>query len=135
MLAVWRVHGVDEMLREAWERGVVLCGVSAGMICWFEAGSTDSFGPVAPLNDGLGLLPGSACPHYDGEPTRRPQFHRFIAQGFPAGLAADDCAALVFAGRQLVECVSSIPTARCYRVFAEDGNVIEETLATRYLGA
>src|SRR5947209_19238478 len=68
MLAVWRVHGFDRILREAWNAGVVLSGWSAGMICWFEAGVTDSFGPqLAGLRDGLGFLPGSACPHYDGE--------------------------------------------------------------------
>ena len=73
-LAVWRVHGVDAILREAWERGIVLAGVSAGMICWFECSVTDSFGALAALHDGLGFLAGSACPHYDGEPERRPTY-------------------------------------------------------------
>ena len=68
LLAVWRVHGFDRILREAWEAGVVLSGWSAGMICWFAAGVTDSFGPqLEGMRDGLGFLPGSACPHYDGE--------------------------------------------------------------------
>ncbi len=72
-LAIWRVHGFDAVLREAWESGVLLCGWSAGMICWFEAGITDSFGPeVRGMRDGLGFLAGSACPHYDGE-SRRPR--------------------------------------------------------------
>ena len=77
MLAVWRVHGVDAALREAWERGIVLSGPSAGGLCWFEGGVTDSFGPeLARLDDGLGFLPGSFCPHYDTEPERRPTYER-----------------------------------------------------------
>jgi peptidase E len=91
MLAVWRVHGFDRVLREAWESGVVLTGWSAGMICWFEAGVTDSYGPqLEGMRDGLGFLPGSACPHYDGEAERRPVYERLIQEGFPAGIALDD---------------------------------------------
>lgn len=134
MLAVWRVHGMDAILAEAHRQGVVLAGLSAGMICWFEAGVTDSFGPLAPLHDGLGLLPGSACPHYDGEPDRRPAYHRFVRDGFPGGVAADDGAALVYRGTQLEECVSSRPGARAYRVSASGGRVSERELDTRYLG-
>lgn len=130
MLAIWRVHGVDKTLRTAWERGTVLTGVSAGMICWFEASVTDSFGGAAPLHDGLGLLAGSACPHYDGEPERRPSYQGFVAEGFPEGFAADDCAALHFVGTQLHTCVASRPGARCYRV-QRSGEV---PLDTRYLG-
>ncbi|MFK0266513.1 Type 1 glutamine amidotransferase-like domain-containing protein [Streptomyces angustmyceticus] len=69
MLAVWRVHGLDTILREAYGAGVLLCGISAGACCWFEAAYSDSFGPPVPLADGLGLLPGSLCPHYDSEPA------------------------------------------------------------------
>ncbi|MDQ5821783.1 MAG: peptidase E, partial [Actinomycetota bacterium] len=91
MLAIWRVHGLDRVLREAWEAGVVLCGVSAGMICWFEAGVTDSFGPqLEGLLDGLGFLPGIACPHYDGEERRRPVYTSLVREGFPPGYAAED---------------------------------------------
>ncbi len=133
MLAVWRAHRVDVHLREAWERGVVLTGVSAGMLCWFECGVTDSFGRLAPLRDGLGLLPGSACPHYDGEADRRPTYHHLLAQGFPAGYAADDGAALVFRGTELEACVASRPGAGCYRVAADGGSVAEEALLTRPL--
>ena len=87
MLAIWRLHGVDVVLREAWSRGIVLAGVSAGANCWFEACSTDSFGPdLAPLNDGLGFLAGSFCPHYDGEVLRKPTYERWVAEGvLPAG--------------------------------------------------
>ena len=92
MLAVWRVHGFDRILREAWEAGVVLAGWSAGMICWFEAGVTDSFGPqLEGMRDGLGFLPGSACPHYDGEERRRPVYTELVANGFPAGHRARRC--------------------------------------------
>ena len=86
MLAIWRVHGFDRILREAWERGVVLFGASAGMICWFEAGVTDSFGPqLDGMRDGLGFLAGSACPHYDGEALRRPRYRELVDGGFPEG--------------------------------------------------
>ncbi len=133
-LAIWRVHGVDVLLREAWERGVVLCGLSAGSICWFDYGLTDSFGPdLAPL-PGLGLLPGSNCPHYDGEAERRPRFQALIAQGaLPAGHAADDGVALRFEGQRLAEVVSSRPQAGAYFVSARAGEVREEPLAVRRL--
>jgi len=135
MLAIWRVHGVDRVLREAWESGIVLCGVSAGMICWFEAGVTDSFGPLAPLHDGLGFLPGSACPHFDGEADRRPTYHGLVASGFPEGVAADDGAAFVFRGTEIAECVASRPGARCHRVTRFEDGPVEQALPTRYLGA
>ena len=81
MLAIWRVHGMDQALREAWDDGVVLCGVSAGMNCWFECSVTDSFGPELAPMDCLGFLPGSACPHYDGEERRRPAYTQLVAAG------------------------------------------------------
>ena len=88
MLAVWRTHGFDAILREAWQSGVLLTGWSAGMICWFEAGVTDSYGPqLEGMRDGLGFLPGSGCPHYDGEERRRPMYTRLVRDGFPAGIA------------------------------------------------
>jgi dipeptidase E len=117
MLAIWRVHGFDAILREGWESGVLLCGWSAGMICWFEAGVTDSFGPeLVGMRDGLGLLPGSACPHYDGEERRRPVYTELIADGFPPGYAADDGAALHFVGTELLEVVAASEGSRAYRV-------------------
>lgn len=134
LLALWRAHGLDRLLRDAWLAGATLCGVSAGMICWFRASVTDSFGGLAPLNDGLAFLDGSACPHYDGDPGRRPAFHRAIAEGLPAGYAADDGAALHFAGHDLVGAVSSRSNARAYRVELRGGEVIEEPVTTRFLG-
>jgi dipeptidase E len=116
-LALWRLHGIDDALRAAWERGAVLGGVSAGANCWFESCVTDSFGPaLEPLHDGLGLLPGSFCPHYDGEELRRPVYRALVEEGFPAGYAADDHAGLHFVGTQLREVVSTRPNAAGYRV-------------------
>jgi len=125
-LAIWRVHGFDAILREAWEAGIVLAGWSAGMICWFEAGVTDSFGPqLEGMRDGLGFLPGSACPHYDGEEQRRPVYARLVAEGFPPGIAADDTVALRYEGTELAEVVSARPGARAYRVTLEGEEPIE----------
>ncbi|HZZ42646.1 MAG TPA: peptidase E, partial [Tepidisphaeraceae bacterium] len=108
LLAVWRVHGMDRILRRAWEEGVVLAGVSAGMICWFEGSVTDSFGPLGAMRDGLGLLPFSACPHYDGEVERRPMYQRLVGEGvLGGGYAADDGAGVYFVGTELMEVVSS----------------------------
>jgi dipeptidase E len=117
MLAVWRVHGFDAILRDAWEAGVVLAGWSAGMICWFEAGVTDSYGPqLEGMRDGLAFLPGSACPHYDGEELRRPVYRQLVADGFPPGLALDDAAGALYDGTELREIVSGSPGATGYRV-------------------
>ncbi len=129
-LAVWRVHGFDALLREAWESGVLLSGWSAGAVCWFEAAVTDSFGPqLEGMRDGLGLLPGSACPHYDGEELRRPRFHDLVLDGFPAGIAIDDDAAVRYVGQELADVVTSRDGATAYRVAARDGAVDEERLA------
>ncbi len=118
MLAIWRQHGVDEVLREAWEQGILLCGVSAGANCWFEACSTDSFGlDLDPLDDGLGFLSGSFCPHYDGEERRRPTLTAFVESNrLPAGWAADNYVAMRFEGTKFVEAVGSKPEARAYQV-------------------
>jgi dipeptidase E len=137
LLAVWRTHGLDSILREALDAGAVLCGVSAGMNCWFEASTTDSFGPeLAALHDGLGFVAASACPHYDNEAQRRPLYHRLVADGFPAGYAADEGAALHFdSAGALVEAVASRQSARGYRVErGPDGWAVEQPLPTRYLG-
>lgn len=135
LLALWRTHGLDRLLRDAWMGGAVLCGVSAGMICWFRACVTDSFGGLEPLMDGLGFLEGSACPHYDGDVGRRPAFHRAVGAGMPAGYAADDGAALHFVGTELVGAVSSRANARAWRVERRGTEVVEEEIPTRFLGA
>jgi peptidase E len=126
LLAVWRAHGFDAILREAWESGVLLCGWSAGMICWFEAGVTDSFGPqLAGLRDGLGFLAGSACPHFDGEDLRRPVYTQLVAGGFPAGIALDDAAGAHYVGTELNEVVASTAATGGYRVDAEGEQPLE----------
>jgi dipeptidase E len=134
LLALWRAHGLDVLLRDAWSAGAVLSGVSAGMNCWFRASLTDSFGALAPLYDGLGLLEGSACPHYDGEKARRPALHAAVKGGLPRAYAADDGAALHFVGRDLAGVVGSRRAASAYRVELRDGEVIEERLSARFLG-
>jgi dipeptidase E len=129
-LAIWRVHGVDLALREVWERGGVLGGWSAGGNCWFEDSVTDSFGPsLRPLGDGLGFLTGSFCPHYDGEPERRPTYTRLVGDGvLAAGYAADDDAGFHFVGTELREVVSQREGARGYRVTAEGEEPLEPRL-------
>ncbi|MDB5288957.1 MAG: peptidase [Phycisphaerales bacterium] len=135
LLAVWRVHGFDRILREALGKGIVLCGLSAGSLCWFEAGVTDSFGPtLAPFNDGLGFLAGSNCPHYDGEPERRPTYHRLIKEGLLPGYAADDGCALYFEAGRLNRVVTSRKPAGAYRVQMDGGKVAETPLDAEYLG-
>jgi dipeptidase E len=136
MIAVWRLHGFDKVLRAAWNAGVVMAGISAGAICWFEDGVTDSFGmPYRPLGDGLGLLRGACCPHYDGEKERRPVSMRLIKRGFPATLALDDGAAAHFVGTRLKEVVSSRLKARAFRITLRRGVAVEIAIPVRYLGA
>jgi dipeptidase E len=134
MLAIWRLHGVDRAMRKAWSKGIILCGVSAGMNCWFESSVTDSFGPLKELNDGLGLLKGSACPHYDGEADRRPTYHRLLREKkLTAGVAADDGAAIHFIGTRIFRCVTSKPIARAYQVGLVRKRIVETPLPTIYL--
>lgn len=135
LLAIWRLHGLDRALRVGWNAGVVLAGISAGALCWFQCGVTDSFGHHPQrLDGGLGFLRGGFCPHYDGEAARRPALHRLIRGGFPTTLALDDGAAGHFVGMRLKEVVSSRPKARAFRVLLKDGAVVEAPLKVRYLG-
>ncbi len=135
LLGIWRTHGLDHLLRRAWKRGAVLCGISAGMLCWFQGGLTDSFGGLRYLPDGLGLLKGSATPHYDGEPGRRPAYRKAIAGGAPAGYAAEDGTALHFIGTRFQEAVRWRPNVDAYRVALKRGEVVETPLLARDLGA
>jgi dipeptidase E len=136
MLAVWRVHALDKAIAAAWRKGVVLCGVSAGGLCWFEAGITDSFGSrLAALRDGLGFLKGAFCPNYDCEQERRPTLHRELRHGFPPTIAADDGVGLHFVDTRLAEAVSSRPEAHAYRVRWGKGEAIENPIHIRYLGS
>jgi peptidase E len=136
LCAVWRTHGLDEILHEAWQAGVVLGGVSAGSICWHQGGSTDSFGPdLRAFTDGLGWLPYSNGVHYDGEEQRRPKMHEFIADGtLGDGYATDDGAGLVYRGTVMTEVVADREGKRGYELKrAADGSVTETPLPTRLL--
>ena len=131
MLAIWRLHGVEDALKAAYRNGAILTGWSAGCICWFEAGITDSFTPeLGPLRDGLKLLKGSACPHYDSEERRRPVYAREIAAGLPSGIAFDDGVAARYEDERLVEVVSARTDGRAFRVDASG----EHPLEVRVLG-
>lgn len=132
LLATWRDWALDVHLRGAWERGIVLGGVSAGAICWFEQGLTDSIaGPLTAL-ECLGWLPGSCCPHYDSEPLRRPTFRRLVARGaIPGGVAADDGAALHYVDGKLARAVTSRPRARGWRVRQSGRRAVETALPTQ----
>ena len=135
LLALWRLHGLDEVFRLAWESGVVLGGVSAGSICWHVGGTTDSFGPdLRPVTNGLGFLPYANGVHYDAEEQRRPKFHQYLAEGIlPGGYATDNNAGLVYHGTELAEAVAEVPGRAAYQVFLADGEVREERLDTRLL--
>jgi dipeptidase E len=135
LLALWRAHALDEILREAWQAGIVLAGLSAGSMCWFQHGVTKSIGRPA-LTRGLGFLPGSNSVHYDGEPERRAFYLEAVAQGHaPAGWGVDDGAGLLFRGTRLAEVVASRPGARAYRVHARAGAAVEEEIEPRLLKA
>jgi peptidase E len=137
MVAVWRVHGIDETMRKAWQSGIVLAGSSAGGICWFEGGTTDSFGrSLRPFSNGLGLLPGSFCPHYNSEEQRRPLFHRLIAEGsLPEGIACDDGVGAHYIDETLTEVVADRPAGSAYRVLrAPSGETAETLIPARHLG-
>src|SRR6267378_932277 len=130
MLAIWRLHGVEEALRRAYRNGTILTGWSAGCICWFEAGITDSFTlELGPLRDGVRLIAGSACPHYDSEERRRPVYAREIAAGLAPGIALDDAVAARYEDERLVEIVSAKPEGRAFHVDASG----EHPLAVRFL--
>ena len=132
LLALWRLHGIDAVLRDLWSGGAVLGGVSAGANCWFEACVTDSFSvELDGLEDGLGLLPGSFCPHYDGGERRRPVYRRLVASGFPGGIACDDGAAAVFTGTALTEVVADRPDAHGHRVSAAGEERVPARLLAR----
>jgi peptidase E len=135
MLAVWRDWELDTHLKNAWERGIVLGGASAGSICWFAQGVTDSIaGPLTALPC-LGFLPGSNCPHYDSEKQRRPTFQKLVGHGaVPDGYAADDGAALHFIDGKLSGAVASMKGAKAYRVTRSGKRAVERRLPTRYLG-
>ncbi|PLR84530.1 peptidase E [Bacillus sp. V33-4] len=135
LLVLWKEWGLDHYLRTAWEQGIILAGVSAGAICWFEQGVTDSYGDGLSELHCLGFLKGSCCPHYDGEEQRRPGFHRVLRDGVISnGIAADDGVAFHFVGEELKQVVSSRPNAKGYNVKKLNSKIIETEIDTMYLG-
>lgn len=134
MLGVWREWGLPELLREAWHAGVVLAGVSAGAVCWFEQGLSDSYEGDLRAIQGLGFLAGSCCPHYNGDPERRPKYHRRLSAGeITPGLAIDDSAAVHFLDDRIHRVVASRPGVTAYRVGLEAGEVRERPLAVEHI--
>ncbi len=134
MLGAWRAHGLDAILRRAWRRGIVLCGPSAGSLCWFEQALSAFHGAPRAVR-GLGLLPYSNCVHYDAEPTRRVEYHRFVADGMRPGFAVEDRVALHFRARSLERVVSSRPDGSAFLVEPAGRSVRETRLEASHLGS
>jgi peptidase E len=135
LLAIWRLHGLDQALRQAWQAGVVLSGVSAGSVCWHSGGTTDSFGPdLRPVTNGLAFVPYSAGVHYDSEPQRRPLLQQLIASGdLSAGYATDDGVGILYRGTEFGEAVCEVRGKGAYRVVREGGQAVEERIEPRVL--
>ncbi|MBM4296925.1 MAG: peptidase E [Deltaproteobacteria bacterium] len=134
LLALWRDWGVGEILREAWESGIVLTGVSAGAICWFEQGVTDSFSDRLRPLPCLGFLPGSCCPHYDGEVQRRPAYHQLLANNeIAAGVAIEDWTGVHFIGGEIHKVIAAKRGARAYSLRVAHGSVQEVALESEFL--
>lgn len=135
LLAVWRAQGLADVLPAVLAEGVIACGVSAGGLCWFERGLTDSYGPgLNPLSDGLGLLPGSFCPHYDSDPRRPAAFAGFVRETGTPGWAADDGVGMHYVDGELRRIVSSRPAARAWRVTPTERGAHSEPVTPEYLG-
>ncbi len=137
LLALWRLHEVDVAMREAWERGVILGGVSAGSLCWHVGGTTDSFGPLLrPITNGLGFLPYANGVHYDSEEQRRPLLHQLLHDGVlpPLAFATDDHVGIWYEGVEPTSVVSDLVVdpltgPGAYRVELRDGAVVETRVA------
>jgi dipeptidase E len=135
LLALWKEWGLDTILKKAWNQGILLAGISAGSICWFEEGVTDSYGEGLEQLSCLGFLKGSNCPHYDGEADRRPAYHKLIREKkIQEGIAADDGVAIHYIEQEISNIVSSRPTSKAYRV-SYDNKVVETELQTEFLGS
>ncbi|MGE7916375.1 Type 1 glutamine amidotransferase-like domain-containing protein [Lysinibacillus xylanilyticus] len=136
LLALWKEWSLDRIFKTAWHEGILLTGISAGSICWFEEGITDSYcgGNLQPINC-LGFLPGSNCPHYDGEINRKPAYHDLVqAKKLSSGLAVDDGVAVHFIDQEIHKIVSSKPNGKAYRVSLDEG-IKEQELSVEYLGS
>lgn len=135
LLAVWRAQGLADVLPRVLAGGTIACGVSAGALCWFERGVTDSYGPgLNPMEIGLGLLPGSFCPHYDSDPRRPFSYPEYVRTSGVAGIAVDDGVALHYVDGRLTRIVSSRPAARAYRMTPQGDDVHVESIQPEYLG-
>ena len=134
LLAIWRAHRIDRVLLEAWRRGIVLAGFSAGAMCWFEAGVTTSAGPPR-IGRALGLLPGSACVHYDSEPARRQRYIEAVGGGLAPGYAIDDGVGLLFEDDRLAGAVTGRPRSGAYRVERDGERVVELPLEVERVAA
>lgn len=134
LLVLWKEWGLDRILMKAWEKGILLAGISAGSICWFEEGLTDSYGDRLERLECLGFLKGSNCPHYESEPYRRPRYQMMIASGeMKAGIAADDGVAIHYKDDSIFRIVSSHPGKCAYEVRFE-GKLVESEIPAEYLG-
>lgn len=129
MIAIWKAQGIDQVLKKALEKGIVLAGGSAGSLCWFDNGTTDSRPIELSVVEGLGFLPFSHSPHYDGEEFRRPVYHENIKKGvFKAGYAMDNRSGIIFKNGEPFKVVSMGEKYNCYYVSLKDGEVVEEKL-------
>ncbi|MDN4612992.1 Type 1 glutamine amidotransferase-like domain-containing protein [Leifsonia sp. F6_8S_P_1B] len=135
LLAVWRAHGLDALLREAWQAGVVLAGGSAGALCWHEGGTTSSYGPaVSAVRDGLGFVPGSLAVHWDSQPARRPAHLAAVSTGgLPGGYALEEGTGLVYQDARVVDIVTERPGAAVWRVERSGAEAVESRLEPRLL--
>ncbi|MEG3879937.1 peptidase E [Microcoleus sp. herbarium7] len=136
MFAVWQEWHLQAILKKAWNSGILLGGMSAGALCWFDCGGSDStyINKLSPLQ-GLGFLSGSCTPHYDSELNRRADLHQLLKSGeIPSGIGIDDGVAILFEGQQVIEVVSSRATAKAYRISLKNGQVVEQELMATYLG-
>jgi len=135
LLVLWKAWGLDVIMRKAWEKGIVLAGTSAGSLCWFEQGITDSLPHALTVLDGLGFLPGSNCPHYNDESERRPSYQTFIQSGeIKSGVAQDQCVALHYRGTDLYQALISQPNQCAYDVFFDGEKVVERLIAAEKIG-
>lgn len=135
LLALWRLHGLDDSIRRAWRAGVVVAGVSAGSVCWHVGGTTDSFGPdLQPVTNGLGFLACSNGVHYDAEPQRRPAYQRLVADGtLPGGYATDNGVGLLYRGTQMTEALTEIRGKGAYKLTQDGDKAREERIEPRAL--
>jgi dipeptidase E len=135
LLAVWRAQGLADVLPRVLAQGTIACGVSAGGLCWFERGITDSYGPgLNPLSNGLGFLPGSFCPHYDSDPRRPLEFPDYVRSTGVAGIAAEDGVGVHYVDGKLQRIVSSRPAAMAWRMTPDGDGVRTERVQPEYLG-